>query len=55
MMERFFRHSLHQNIDGSGLGLSIVKLILQLHKGTINIDSDNTTIKITITIPLTDV
>lgn len=39
--EPFFRanHKISENIDGSGLGLSIVKLIIEKHNGEINIES----------------
>jgi len=30
--ERFFRHTAHQDIEGSGLGLSIVAKIVELHR-----------------------
>lgn len=42
VFERFFqsRHSLTQNKDGSGVGLSIVKEYVQLHRGTVKIISD---------------
>lgn len=39
--EPFFRanHKISENIDGSGLGMSIVKLIIEKHNGEINIES----------------
>lgn len=42
VFERFFqsRHSLSQNKEGSGVGLSIVKEYVQLHRGTVKILSD---------------
>jgi signal transduction histidine kinase/ligand-binding sensor domain-containing protein/DNA-binding response OmpR family regulator len=42
VFERFFqsRHSLPQNRDGSGVGLSIVKEYVQLHRGTVKVISD---------------
>ncbi|WDE97119.1 PAS domain-containing sensor histidine kinase [Lentisphaera profundi] len=42
IFQRFFRvdESRDRNTGGSGLGLSIVKHIIQLHNGSINIDSN---------------
>jgi signal transduction histidine kinase/ligand-binding sensor domain-containing protein/DNA-binding response OmpR family regulator len=42
VFERFFqsRHSLPQNKDGSGIGLSIVKEYVKLHHGSVNVISD---------------
>ena len=42
VFERFFqsRHSLSQNREGSGVGLSIVKEYVQLHRGTVKVISD---------------
>lgn len=39
--ERFYRDRQSQQISGSGLGLSIVKLIINLHEMTINYSKDN--------------
>lgn len=43
IFERFYqsRHSLPQNKDGSGIGLSIVKEYVQLHRGEVNVTSEN--------------
>ena len=42
VFERFFqsRHSLPQNREGSGVGLSIVKEYVHLHRGTVKVLSD---------------
>ena len=42
VFERFFqsRHTLSQNKEGSGVGLSIVKEYVQLHHGTVKVLSD---------------
>jgi DNA-binding response OmpR family regulator/anti-sigma regulatory factor (Ser/Thr protein kinase) len=42
IFERFYqsRHSLPQNKEGSGVGLSIVKEYVQLHRGTVKVLSD---------------
>ncbi|HEX3009429.1 MAG TPA: hybrid sensor histidine kinase/response regulator transcription factor, partial [Bacteroidales bacterium] len=42
IFERFFqsRHPLPQNREGSGVGLSIVKEYVQLHRGTVKVLSD---------------
>ena len=50
---RFFRvpdNSLNEH--GSGLGLSICKQIIELHSGTIVVDSDENGTIFTITLPL---
>lgn len=39
MTDRFFRSAAHQQIEGAGLGLSIVNQILILHKATMDIDN----------------
>ncbi len=45
VFERFFqsRHSIPQNKDGSGVGLSIVKEYVQIHRGTVKVLSDGKT------------
>ena len=53
LFERFYRvdSSRHQKIEGTGLGLSIVKQAVELHAGTINVNSkinEGTTFSITL-------
>jgi K+-sensing histidine kinase KdpD len=39
MTDRFFRSAMHQQIEGAGLGLSIVNQILILNKAKMDIDN----------------
>lgn len=39
--DRFYRHQQHQNTDGAGLGLSIVKHIVALHHGMVDFKRNN--------------
>lgn len=48
MMERFYR-SPSSKVEGSGVGLSIAQEIINLHKGKVSIDRNNSTITFTIT------
>lgn len=40
IFEKFFRADVSRTTDGNGLGLSIVQKVLQLHSGTIKVESD---------------
>lgn len=55
IFEQFYRldSSRATNNGGAGLGLAISKQIILLHKGTIDVTSDNDLIRFTVTIPLT--
>lgn len=37
--ERFYRHARNQEIQGAGLGLSIVKKIISMHEGNVSFDT----------------
>jgi two-component system sensor histidine kinase QseC len=51
--ERFYRHERNQQIQGAGLGLSIVKKIISMHHGDISYDTTKTnTLIVRIAIPL---
>ncbi|OUJ11596.1 HAMP domain-containing sensor histidine kinase [Acetobacter sp. DsW_059] len=50
--ERFFRADQARNTPGSGLGLSLVQAIVQLHGGTISLSSANPGLRVVITAPL---
>ena len=53
IFEKFYRmdEARTSNTGGAGLGLAIAKEIVTLHGGTITADSDNDTVKFTITLP----
>lgn len=48
MGERFFRHAAHQQIEGSGLGLSVVRRITELHGGQLKCQAEGMQIGVTI-------
>ncbi|MBO6916924.1 MAG: HAMP domain-containing histidine kinase [Rhizobiaceae bacterium] len=51
IFERFYRGADRQNVEGYGLGLSLVKQIIDAHKGTIEVlDSKGFLIKVTLPI-----
>lgn len=52
LTDRFYRSPVHQQIDGAGLGLSIVKQILSLHRAEMDIAFEHPDlIRISISIP----
>ena len=52
LLERFVRGDLSRHTEGSGLGLSIAKSLLELQNGTISLSSDGDLFKATVTFPL---
>jgi len=52
LLERFVRGDISRHTEGSGLGLSIAKSLLELQNGTIALSSDGDLFKATVTFPL---
>ncbi len=51
MGDRFFRHQVHQHIEGCGLGLSIVEHVAKLHGGSVFYQLDNQILSVNIILP----
>ncbi len=52
LAERFVRGDSSRNTEGSGLGLSIARSLLELQGGTLNVTVDGDLFKATVTLPL---
>ena len=50
LMERFVRGDLARNTEGSGLGLSIAKSLMELQNGTMDIQTDGDLFKVVLTL-----
>ncbi len=48
LTDRFYRSPGHQQIDGAGLGLSIVKQIISLHQGELEIAQQDQLVRVTL-------
>ncbi len=53
LFQRFYR-SEHQSKNGAGIGLAIVKEIIQRHHGTITAENGARGLKMTVTVPMLD-
>lgn len=51
IFNKFYQIDKNHTTEGNGIGLSIVKKIMELHNGKINLDSNNNITKFTITLP----
>jgi signal transduction histidine kinase len=52
LFERFKRGDKSRHTDGSGLGLAIAKSIVDLHEGSLDIDTDGDLFKVSISLKL---
>ena len=52
LLERFVRGDMSRHTEGSGLGLSIAKSLLELQNGTVSLASDGDLFKATVTFPI---
>jgi signal transduction histidine kinase len=52
LMERFVRGDVSRNTEGSGLGLSIAKSLLDLQGGTMQVSSDGDLFKVSVIFPI---
>ena len=55
LMERFVRGDESRNTEGSGLGLSIARSLMELQRGSMNILIDGDLFKVVLSLPLVDV
>ena len=52
LMERFVRGDASRHTEGSGLGLSIARSLLELHHGSLQLEIDGDLFKATVLLPL---
>jgi len=52
VFDRFYRADKSRNTKGHGLGLSMVKAVVELHKGSISLENNNHGLKVNIILPL---
>ncbi len=53
LMQRFYRVEQSRNLQGNGLGLSLVSAVLTLHQGSIHFTNNNPGLKVKLILPLT--
>ncbi len=54
LFERFKRGDTSRHTEGSGLGLAIAKSIIDLHEGTMTIETDGDLFKVTLALPVNE-
>ena len=54
LMERFVRGDSSRNTEGSGLGLSIAKSLMEVQSGKLDIQIDGDLFKVNLTLPLSE-
>ncbi len=51
-LDRFSRAEASRTTPGSGLGLSLVRAVAQLHGGTVGLGDNDPGLRVTLTLPL---
>lgn len=51
IFNKFYQSDLSHSTEGNGIGLAVVKKIVDLHKGTVTVTSENQSVTFTVTIP----
>lgn len=51
IFNKFYQSDVSHSTEGNGIGLAIVKKIIELHKGTVSVTSENNSVTFTVTIP----
>jgi len=51
IFNKFYQSDVSHSTEGNGIGLAIVKKIIELHKGTVSVTSENQSVTFTVTIP----
>ncbi len=51
IFNKFYQGDVSHSTEGNGIGLAIVKKIVSLHNGKIHVESNNSTVTFTVTIP----
>lgn len=51
IFNKFYQTDVSHSTEGNGIGLAVVKKIVDLHKGTISVVSENNSVTFTVTIP----
>lgn len=55
IFNKFYQADVSHSTEGNGIGLAIVKKVVELHKGTVTVTSENQSVTFTVTIPKSSV